>query len=108
MPTYAYRCSACDHRFDAVQRMVDDPLTECPSCGGFVRRLIQNVPVVFKGSGWYVTDSRKSQSQDAKTTDTKSEPAASENGAKPSETAKTAKTETAASSKPATASAAAD
>ena len=106
MPTYAYRCSACDHRFDAVQRMVDDPLTECPNCGGFVRRLIQNVPVVFKGSGWYVTDSRKSK--DAKTTDTTSEPAASENGVKPSETAKTAKTETAASSKPATATAAAD
>ena len=101
MPTYAYRCSACDHRFDAVQRMVDDPLTECPSCGGFVKRLIQNVPVVFKGSGWYITDSRKSR--DTKTT---GEAAASENGAKPSETAKSATTETAASAKSATATAA--
>jgi putative FmdB family regulatory protein len=60
VPTYAYRCAACDHRFEAVQRMADAPLTECPVCTGSVKRVIQNVPVVFKGSGWYKTDSRKS------------------------------------------------
>jgi putative FmdB family regulatory protein len=64
VPTYAYRCAACDHRFEAVQRMLDAPLTECPVCKGTVKRVIQNVPIVFKGSGWYITDSRKSSGSD--------------------------------------------
>ena len=95
MPTYAYRCTACGHRFDAVQRMTDDPLTECPSCGGLVRRTIQNVPVVFKGSGWYVTDSRKSNGSTAKdSAPAESDaPAATGTGEKASEKAKSAKTE---------------
>jgi len=58
MPTYAYRCNDCGHQFDAFQRFSEDPLRECPSCGGVVRRVIQPVGVVFKGSGWYITDSR--------------------------------------------------
>lgn len=58
MPTYAYRCSDCGHEFDAFQRFSDDPLRECPSCGGAIRRVIQPVGVVFKGSGWYINDSR--------------------------------------------------
>jgi predicted nucleic acid-binding Zn ribbon protein len=76
--------------------MADDPLTECPSCGGFVKRLIQNVPIVFKGSGWYVTDSRKSDTASAngkaKATEASGGDKPSE---KPSETAKSAKTEAA-------------
>jgi putative FmdB family regulatory protein len=59
MPTYAYRCSDCGHEFDQFQRFSDDPLTECPACQGRVRRVLHPVGVVFKGSGWYVTDSRK-------------------------------------------------
>jgi putative FmdB family regulatory protein len=59
MPTYTYRCADCGNQFDAVQRFSDDPLRECPSCGGVVRRVIQPVGVVFKGSGWYITDSRQ-------------------------------------------------
>ena len=96
MPTYAYRCTACGHRFDAVQRMTDDPLTECPSCGGVVRRTIQNVPVVFKGSGWYVTDSRKSNGSTAKDSapaESDAAAAATGTGEKASEKAKSAKTE---------------
>lgn len=58
MPTYAYQCDQCGHAFDAVQKFSDAPLTDCPTCGGRVRRVIQPAPVIFKGSGWYITDSR--------------------------------------------------
>ncbi len=58
MPTYTYQCDSCGHGFEAVQRFADDPLTECPRCGASIRRVIQPVGVVFKGSGWYITDSR--------------------------------------------------
>jgi putative FmdB family regulatory protein len=59
MPTYSYHCETGNHDFDIVQRFSDDALTVCPECGGSVRRVIQPVGVVFKGSGWYITDSRK-------------------------------------------------
>ncbi|MFI7677584.1 FmdB family zinc ribbon protein [Actinophytocola sp. NPDC049390] len=58
MPTYQYACTACDHRFDAVQSFSDPSLTECPECGGKLRKLYGSVGVVFKGSGFYRTDSR--------------------------------------------------
>jgi putative FmdB family regulatory protein len=58
MPLYAYRCKACDHVFEKNQRMTDPPLRQCPVCAGEVRRLISNVGVVFKGSGFYITDNR--------------------------------------------------
>ncbi|MDX1687452.1 MAG: FmdB family zinc ribbon protein [Candidatus Promineifilaceae bacterium] len=59
MPTYVYKCEDCEHTFEAHQRFSDDPLTDCPSCDtGEVRRVINNVGVVFKGSGFYITDSR--------------------------------------------------
>lgn len=61
MPTYHYRCSDCGHSFDFFQKFADDPLTECPECGGPIRRVPQPVGIVFKGSGWYVTDSRDSK-----------------------------------------------
>jgi putative FmdB family regulatory protein len=60
MPTYAYACTACDHRLDAVQSFSDDPLTVCPECGGRLRKVFGSVGVVFKGSGFYRTDSRAS------------------------------------------------
>lgn len=60
MPTYHYRCSDCGHEFEKFQKFSEDPLTDCPSCEGRVRRVIQPVGVVFKGSGWYITDSRAS------------------------------------------------
>ena len=58
MPTYQYACTACGHDLEAVQSFSDDPLTECPECGGALRKLFGNVGVVFKGSGFYRTDSR--------------------------------------------------
>jgi putative FmdB family regulatory protein len=62
MPTYTYQCDSCGHGFEAVQRFADDPLNECPQCGASIRRVIQPVGVVFKGSGWYITDSRPKSS----------------------------------------------
>lgn len=64
MPTYTYTCDSCGHTFETVQRFADDPLTECPECGSRIRRVIQPVGVVFKGSGWYITDSRPKPSGD--------------------------------------------
>ena len=58
MPTYAYRCKDCGHAFDAVQSFTDDALTECPECGGVLRKQYGSVGVSFKGSGFYRTDSR--------------------------------------------------
>ena len=62
MPTYQYACTACGHELEAVQSFSDDPLTTCPDCGGNLRKLFGNVGVVFKGSGFYRNDSRKSGS----------------------------------------------
>ena len=63
MPIYTYKCNDCEHVFEVRQRMSDDPLTECPQCAdGEVRRVINNVGIVFKGSGFYVTDSRNGRS----------------------------------------------
>jgi putative FmdB family regulatory protein len=60
MPTYEYQCKACGTHHDVVQKFGDDPLTECPSCGGPLRKVFGAVGVVFKGSGFYKTDSRTS------------------------------------------------
>ncbi|HWK79366.1 MAG TPA: FmdB family zinc ribbon protein [Thermomicrobiales bacterium] len=66
MPTYAYRCTACAHEFEAVQKMSDDPLTTCPECGAPIKRVIFPAGIVFKGDGWYITDSRKKPDAKAK------------------------------------------
>lgn len=58
MPTYEYRCKDCGHTFDAYQSFTEDALTECPSCGGTVKKVFGNVGIAFKGSGFYKTDSR--------------------------------------------------
>ena len=60
MPTYSYRCTECGNAFDAVQAFTDDALTQCPSCGGRLRKLYSAVGVTFNGSGFYRTDSRGS------------------------------------------------
>ncbi len=58
MPTYEYACKVCDYHFDVVQSFTDDPITVCPKCGGEVRKVFGSVGIVFKGSGFYKTDSR--------------------------------------------------
>jgi putative FmdB family regulatory protein len=60
VPTYSYACTECDNRFDAVQAFTDDSLTTCDKCSGRLRKLFNSVGVVFKGSGFYRTDSRES------------------------------------------------
>ena len=60
MPTYEYRCTKCGQHVEAVQKFSDDPLTECGVCGGPLRKVFSPVGIVFKGSGFYRTDSRGS------------------------------------------------
>ena len=64
MPTYEYQCKTCGHQFEQMQRFSDPPLTECPKCSGQIRRVIFPAGVIFKGSGWYITDSRKSSASE--------------------------------------------
>lgn len=58
MPLYEYACAQCGHRFEVRQGIREEPLTICSPCGGPIRRVIQPVGIVFKGSGFYKTDSR--------------------------------------------------
>ena len=58
MPTYSYRCTECETAFDIQQAFTDDTLTECPNCGGALRKVFSPVGVTFSGSGFYRTDSR--------------------------------------------------
>ncbi|MEV6134970.1 FmdB family zinc ribbon protein [Nocardia sp. NPDC051990] len=73
MPTYSYACTQCDNRFDIVQSFTDEALSVCSECSGKLRKLFNSVGIVFKGSGFYRTDSRGGSS-------TASEPAKSDNG----------------------------
>jgi putative FmdB family regulatory protein len=62
VPTYAYACTECEHRFEAVQSFSDDSLTVCPECEGRLRKVFNAVGIVFKGGGFYRTDSRSGSS----------------------------------------------
>ena len=62
MPTYEYRCRDCGEPLEVVQSFTDHPLTECPACGGELRKVFQAVGIAFKGSGFYKTDSRSGSS----------------------------------------------
>ena len=75
MPTYQYRCTACSKELEAVQKFSDPALTTCPTCSGGLRKVYSAVGVVFKGSGFYATDSRTSSSAStpASTPETKKE-----------------------------------
>jgi putative FmdB family regulatory protein len=62
MPTYEYRCKMCGHQFEAFQRISDEPLKKCPTCGKPVERMISaGLGIIFKGSGFYSTDNKKSK-----------------------------------------------
>ena len=102
MPTYQYTCTDCGEPVEAVQKFTDDPLTVCAACGGRLRKVFSPVGIVFKGSGFYRTDSRngsvtasdKSDKSDKKDQQpTESKPASDSNGSadkKPKESAGTA------------------
>src|SRR5436305_14564607 len=74
MPTYTYACTTCGQCLQAIQKFSDEPLTQCPACQGAMRKVFSAVGVVFKGSGFYKTDSRtssKSASSSAEKAETK-------------------------------------
>lgn len=71
MPIYEYACTACGERTEARQSFADPPLTECQQCGGSLRKLYSPVGIVFKGSGFYSTDTKKKSSSSSTSSDTK-------------------------------------
>ncbi|MCW2641830.1 MAG: FmdB family transcriptional regulator [Dactylosporangium sp.] len=99
MPTYQYACTACGHQLEAVQSFTDEPLSECPTCEGKLRKLYSAVGIVFKGSGFYRTDSRSNSNSASPSTTSSSSSSASEGGSatttatesKPAESAKSDK-----------------
>jgi putative FmdB family regulatory protein len=99
VPTYQYKCKQCDHRFEVFQRITEDALTECPECHGLIQRVLFPAGVVFKGSGWYVTDYRNGSEKAKYEADSKGEAAPSGSStekkadAKPSETSTESKAE---------------
>ena len=96
VPTYQYSCTECGHFFEAVQSFSDDSLTVCPECSGRLRKVFNAVGVVFKGSGFYRTDSRGSSTGASSSADS---------GASTTASKTETKTETKSESKPATAAA---
>ncbi len=96
MPTYSYKCRDCGYSFTIRQSIKEDALKECPECGGEVRRLISgNTGLIFKGSGFYLTDyARKNSSSAGGKNGTKSDKAGKPAGNKKQTAAKTTKTET--------------
>ncbi|KRA24001.1 FmdB family transcriptional regulator [Microbacterium sp. Root61] len=93
MPTYAYACKNCGHRFDAVQSFADPTLTECPECKGELRKEYGSIGVTFNGSGFYRTDSRAA----AGGSTSSSVPAASSSGSDSSSSSASSKSEAKAS-----------
>ncbi len=71
MPTYEYACTSCGNRFEAFRRIDDDPLSVCEACGGALRKVFHPAGIVFKGSGFYATDSRSARKADGKGKDEK-------------------------------------
>ena len=84
MPTYDYRCTECAHEFEAFQQISEDPLSTCPECDGLLKRLIgAGAGFLFKGSGFYTTDYRKSEYKEkAKKESNSSTPASSDSKSK--------------------------
>jgi len=109
MPTYQYVCTECGEPLEVVQKFSDDPLTVCPACQGRLRKVFSPVGVVFKGSGFYKTDSRSSSSSsakpDSKSGETKSSDTKTETKSEgKSQGESQSKTETKSDSKPSTSS----
>ena len=74
MPTYEYACKSCGEHLEVAQSFTDEPLTQCPACGGTLRKVFGAVGISFKGDGFYKTDSRKTSSASTSSkSDTKTE-----------------------------------
>ena len=98
MPTYSYACTECGNRFDAVQAFSDAALTTCPKCSGRLRKLFGNVGVVFKGSGFYRTDSRESAKTSSNGSSSSSESTSSSSSSSSEKASSTSSTGSSASS----------
>jgi putative FmdB family regulatory protein len=88
MPTYEYACRDCGHHLEVVQSFTDDPLTECPSCHGDLRKVFSPIGISFKGSGFYKTDSRSGSSTKTDKTESPNKAETSDNAAKTDKAAK--------------------
>jgi putative FmdB family regulatory protein len=75
MPKYEYACKSCGERLEVVQSFTDDPLTECPACGGVLRKVFSAPAISFKGKGFYRTDNRQGRPSTETKSDTKTEKA---------------------------------
>jgi putative FmdB family regulatory protein len=75
MPKYEYACKSCGERLEVVQSFTDDPLTECPACGGVLRKVFSAPAITFKGKGFYRTDNRGGRPSTESKSDTKTEKA---------------------------------
>ena len=98
MPTYQYTCTECSEPLEAVQKFSDAPLTVCPACGGRLRKVFSAVGIVFKGSGFYRTDSRNGSSAAAPAASSSTSDSGSSNGSadkKPDKKAEPAKSSSA-------------
>ncbi len=103
MPTYSYACTECDNKFDIVQSFSDDALTECPQCTGRLRKLFNSVGIVFKGSGFYRTDSRSgSSSSDTASSSSSSDSSTSSSSSSSSDSSASSSSATKTDSKAAT------
>jgi putative FmdB family regulatory protein len=106
VPTYGYRCTACAHEFERFQKITEDPIRECESCGELVKRILYPAGIQFKGSGFYVTDYKgggeKSNGSGSAKSGESGDGKASESGSEAKTEAKAeTKTESKAESKPA-------
>ncbi len=77
MPTYVYKCEECNYHFEQLQKFSDKPLKSCPRCKGKVKRVIHPTGIVFKGSGWYITDSRSSSTSTSESKPSDAKPSSS-------------------------------
>lgn len=66
MPVYEYQCKKCRYKFELKQSFNDDPIVTCPQCGSKAKRIFSSVPIIFKGSGFYTTDSRQAKDKTSK------------------------------------------
>ncbi len=97
MPMYEYRCLDCGETTEAIQKLSDDPLSECKACGGTLERLLSAPAIQFKGTGWYITDyARKngatSNGSDKRESNSSKEKASSKESAAPAGDTKTSST----------------
>lgn len=92
MPTYEYACQSCGHHVEVYQRFSDEPLTECGVCGGQLRKVFHPAGILFKGSGFYATDSRAARSKSSSSSDDGGSSSTSESKSKSADTKASAST----------------